>query len=336
MNILLKKLTEASGVSGCEDSVRDIIIEEIKPFCDSLKIDKMGNLIAFKKGALSKKKKIMLGAHMDEVGFMIKSIDENGALKFMTAGSIDRRVLIGKRVLVGKDRIPGAIAYKAVHNQREEYEVLPKVEQLSIDIGCSDKKETEKFVSIGDYAVFDTKYEERGDILKGKAFDDRFGCYAIIEIFKKKHKHDIYGAFFVQEEVGLRGSAPSAAFIEPDYAIVLEGTSAADMPHERDEADFPQMQKGVVVTISDRTFFANRNFLSLVQKTAKENRIKFQFKQPQVGGTDAGMIHVSNGGIMTMVFAVPSRYIHSPVCFASRADLESMIQLTMKTINTIK
>ncbi|MDD3802840.1 MAG: M20/M25/M40 family metallo-hydrolase [bacterium] len=336
MNTLLKRLTEASGVSGCEESVRDIIIEEIKPLCDTLKIDKMGNLIAFKRGSSEKRKKVMVGAHMDEVGFMIKSIDDNGALKFMTAGSIDRRVLIGKRVLVGKERIPGAIAYKAVHNQRGEYETLPKVEQLSIDIGCSEKKEAEKFVSVGDYAVFATNYEERGDILKGKAFDDRFGCYAIIELFKTKHKHDLYGAFFVQEEVGLRGSAPSAVSIEPDYAIVLEGTSAADMPHEKDEADFPQMQKGVVVTISDRTFFANRDFLSLVKKTAKDNKIKMQFKQPQIGGTDAGMIHVANGGIQTMVFAVPSRYIHSPVCFASKSDLNGMIELAKKTINSLK
>jgi len=336
MNTLLKKLTEIHGVSGNEDSVREIIIEEVKPFCDTLRIDKMGNLIAFKKGTGKDRKRIMLGAHMDEVGFMVKSIDDNGALKFMTAGSIDRRVLIGKRVLVGKDRIPGAIAYKAVHNQKGEYDVLPKVEQLSIDIGFSDKKEAEKAVSVGDYVIFDTEYEERGDILKGKAFDDRFGCYAIIEIMKSKHKHDIYGAFFVQEEVGLRGSSASTYSIKPDYAIVLEGTSAADMPHEKDEADFPQMQKGVVVTISDRTFFANKEFLAFVIKTAKENKIKMQFKQPMIGGTDAGMIHKTKTGVKTMVFAVPSRYIHSPVCYASMSDLESMIELAKKTINNIK
>ncbi|HAV92141.1 TPA: aminopeptidase [candidate division WOR-3 bacterium] len=336
MNTLLKRLTEIHGVSGCEDSVREIIIEEIKPFCDSLKIDKMGNVIALKKGTGNNRKKIMLGAHMDEVGFMIKSIDENGSMKFMTAGSIDRRVLIGKRVLVGKERIPGAIIYKAVHNQRGEYEILPKIEQLCIDIGCNEKKETEKFVSVGDYAVFATEYEERGDIMKGKAFDDRFGCYAIIETFKSKYINDVYGAFFVQEEVGLRGSIVSTFSIEPDYAIVLEGTSAADMPHEKDEADFPKMQEGVVVTISDRTFFANKEFLSFVESVAKKNKIKYQFKQPMVGGTDAGMIHTAKCGIKTMVFAVPSRYIHSPVCYASMKDLLSMIELTKKTINNIK
>lgn len=336
MNEFMKKLTESAGVSGCEEEVRDIIIEEIKPYCDTLRIDKMGNLIAFKRGTGEKRKRIMLGAHMDEVGFMVKSIDDNGALKFMTAGSIDRRVLIGKRVLVGKEKIPGAIAYKAVHNQRGEYEVLPKVEQLSIDIGFSDKKEAEKVVSAGDYAVFATEYEERGDIMKGKAFDDRFGCYAIIELFKTKHKHDIYGTFFVQEEVGLRGSAPSAVSVNPDYAIVLEGTSAADMPHEKDEADFPKMGEGVVVTISDRTFFADREFLDFVKRIGKEKNIPFQFKQPMIGGTDAGMIHVANGGIKTMVFAVPSRYIHSPVCYASKRDLESMIALAKQTINNLK
>jgi len=336
MNTLIKKLTEIHGVSGCEDAVRDIIIEEIKPYCDSLRIDKMGNVIALKKGKSKKRKKIMLGAHMDEVGFMIRSIDESGTLKFLIAGSIDKRVLIGKRVLVGKERIPGVISYKSVHIQKEEYNVLPKIDKLSIDIGCTEKKETEKFVSIGDYAVFATEYEERGDILKGKAFDDRLGCYAIIDILKSKFKHDIYGVFFVQEEIGLRGSPTSAFSIEPNYAIVLESTSAADMPHEKDEADFPKMQEGVVITISDKSFFVNKDFLSLVKQTAKENKIKFQFKQPMIGSTDAGMIHTTKTGIKTMVFAVPSRYIHSPVCFASMKDLESMIELTKKTINNIK
>ncbi|HAF07767.1 MAG: Peptidase M42 family protein [candidate division TA06 bacterium 32_111] len=334
--MILKNLSEGFGPSGNESEVRDFIIETIKDHVDSLKIDRMGNIIAYKKGKSKKSKKVLLGAHMDEVGFMIKSIEESGILKFLPAGGIDKRVVIGKNVLIGKDKVKGVICYKPVHLQRKDYNNIPDFNSLVIDIGSTEKKDAEKYVSVGDYAVFDTKFEKRGNIIKGKSFDDRLGCAAIIEILKERYENDIYGVFFVQEEVGLRGSKASVFNIPSDYAIVLEGTSAADMPHSKDEPDYPKMGEGVVLTISDRSLFVDKELFRETVSCAKENRIKYQFKQPMVGGTDGGEIHKSREGVKTIVFAVPSRYIHSPVSFADLRDYRSMIDLTKKLLNKLK
>ncbi len=332
---MLKELCNAGGVSGNEKEIRDIIINAIKPYCDSIKIDKLGNIIALKKGN-KKSGTIMIAAHMDEVGFMIKSIEESGSLKFAPAGGIDPRVMIGKRLLVGKDKIPGILAYKPIHVQRDDYKNIPKVSDLNIDIGAKDKKDAEKYASAGDYAIFDTEFEKTGNLLKGKAFDDRFGCYALIELLKKKHDSSIYAVFTVQEEVGLRGASAAAYGIMPDYALIFEGTSAAEFPEKKDLADFPKMGEGVVITISDRSMFSDRWLLESAQNVAKKNKVKFQFKQPMIGGTDAGVIHTTGKGCRSLVFAVPCRYIHSPVGYADMRDLKSMIklgELMIKEIN---
>lgn len=334
--MVLEKLCNAFGVSGCEDEVRDIIIEEIKDHVDSLKIDRMGNLIAYKKGSGKKGPKIMLSAHMDEVGFMIKSAEENGFLKFSPVGGIDPRVLIGKKLVVGKDKINGVIVFKPVHVQRADYKNVPDANSLYIDIGAKDKKDAEKYVSVGDYAVFATKFEKRGNIIKGKAFDDRLGCFAIMELLKKKLSRDVYAAFLVQEEVGTRGAKIAAYGIEPEYAIVLEGTSCGDIPSERDEAKYPLMSSGVVVTVSDRTIIVDRELLGFILKGAESKRIKHQLKQPMIGGTDAGTIHITGKGAKAAVLAVPARYIHSAAGFADLGDLQAMIDLAQYIINNIK
>uniref|UniRef100_A0A7C3J6Z0 M42 family peptidase n=1 Tax=candidate division WOR-3 bacterium TaxID=2052148 RepID=A0A7C3J6Z0_UNCW3 len=334
--MILKNLSEIFGPSGNECEIRDFIVETIKDHVDSLKIDKMGNIIAFKKGKNKNSKKVLLGAHMDEVGFMIKSIEENGMLRFLPAGSIDKRVVIGKNVLIGKEKVKGVICYKPIHLQRKDYNNIPDFDSLVIDIGSTEKKDAEKYVSVGDYAVFDTKFEKKGNIIKGKSFDDRLGCAAIIEILKERYENDLFGAFFVQEEVGLRGSKAAVFNIPADYAIVLEGTSAADMPHSKDEPDYPKMGDGVVITISDRSFFVHKDLFNETVSCAKENKIKYQFKQPMVGGTDGGEIHKSKEGVKTIVFAVPSRYIHSPVSYADLRDYRSMVDLTKKLLNKLK
>ncbi len=334
--MMLKNLSEIFGPSGNEDQIRDFIIDQVKNDVDLLKVDKMGNVIAFKKGTGSNRKKILIGAHMDEVGFIIRSIEENGMLKFLPVGSIDKRVVLGKRVIIGKEKINGIISYKPIHLQRKDYKEIPEIESLLIDIGATDKKDAEKYVSVGDYAVFDTQFEKNGNIIKGKAFDDRLGCYAVMDILKERYYNDVYGLFFVQEEVGLRGSKVAAYSVEPEYAIVLEGTSAADMPHKKDEPDFPKMGDGVVITIADNSLFVDKNLLKMSIEMATEKKIKYQFKQPMIGGTDGGQIHKSKGGVKTIVFAVPSRYIHSPVSFADIKDLNCMIDLTKILLNKIK
>lgn len=332
---MLEKLCNTMGVSGMEDEVRDYIIEKIKPHVNSIKVDRMGNIIAFKKGT-SKSPVIMLAAHMDEVGFIINDIKENGYLKFRPAGGIDKRVLIGKRVMIGKDRIPGVIIFKPIHVQGKDYSSIPDAKSLFIDIGCKDDKDAGKYVSIGDYAMFDTRFEKRGKIIKGKAFDDRLGCYAIMEILKKKTKNSYYAVFNVQEEVGLRGAAASAFDIMPDYGIILEGTSAADVPNDnKDLADYPKLSNGVAITIADRSAFSSRELVDKAENIAKKHKIKYQLKQPMIGGTDAGRIHLTGGGAKTIVLAVPCRYIHSPVGYAHTDDLNAMINLGHKLIDSV-
>lgn len=334
--MVLEKLCNAFGVSGCEDEVREIIIEEIKDHVDSLKIDRMGNIIAHKKGTGKKGPRIMLSAHMDEVGFMVKSIEESGFLKFSPVGGIDPRVLIGKKLHIGKEKISGVIVFKPVHVQRSDYKNVPDAGSLYIDIGAKDKKDAEKYVSVGDYCVFATAFERRGNIVKGKAFDDRLGCYAIMEILKKKISRDMYAVFLVQEEVGTRGAKIATYGIEPDYAFVLEGTSCGDIPSERDEAKYPMMSSGVVVTISDRTILVDRGLIDVIVKTAQSKGIRHQFKQPMIGGTDAGAIHITGKGVKAAVFAVPARYIHSSVGYADLDDLQAMIDLTHQLVNNIQ
>ncbi len=332
---MLEKLCNTMGVSGLENEVRDLIIEEIKPYADSIKIDRMGNVIAFKKGSV-KSPVIMLAAHMDEVGFMISEIKENGYLKFRPAGGIDKRVLIGKRVQIGKDRVPGVIIFKPIHVQGKDRTSVPEASSLFIDIGCKDDKDALKYVSIGDYAMFDTKFEKKGKIIKGKAFDDRLGCYAIMEILKKKTKNSYYAVFTVQEETGLRGASAAANNIMPDYGIILEGTSAADVPNEKeDEADYPKLSEGVAITIADRSAFSSRELIEKAKEIADKEKIKYQMKQPMIGGTDAGRIHLAGTGAKTIVLAVPSRYIHSPVGYAHMDDLNAMIALGHKLIDSV-
>ena len=201
--MLLKRLTEGSGVSGNEKEVRDIIIDEIKDYVDDLKVDKLGNIIAYKKGQGSSKK-LMVAAHMDEVGLMITDIDDMGLLKFTTVGGIDKRILVSKPVLIGKNKIPGVIGAKPIHLQkREEWKNTLNIEQMYIDIGVDGKAEAEKLVSIGEYVAFDSQYIEFGNnLVKSKALDNRVGCSLLIKLIQEIKDIEFYGIFTVMEEIG--------------------------------------------------------------------------------------------------------------------------------------
>lgn len=229
--MLLKVLTEASGVSGNEKEVRDIIINEIKDYCDSVKVDRIGNIIAYKKGKKNPKT-LMVTAHMDEIGLLVKDIDSSGLLKFMTVGGIDKRVLVSKAVQVGKDKIPGVIGAKPIHLQkRTEWTNALNIDDLYIDIGATSKEDAEKYVSIGDYVTFYSPYTEFGNRqVKAKALDNRVGCSLLIKLLKEVTDISFYGVFTVMEEVGLVGAGPAAYEVDPDISIVLEGTVCYEMP----------------------------------------------------------------------------------------------------------
>ena len=321
--MLLETLCNANGVSGNEDEVREIIINEIKPYADKITIDTLGNLIAFKKGK-SSEKKVMLSAHMDEVGFIISKITDEGYLKFKTVGGIDTRVILGKKVTVA-NRVKGIIGVKAVHLLSEsEKGTIPKVSDIYIDIGATSKEEAEKYVSIGDYAVFDTKFEKLGgNRIKAKAIDDRAGCYIISKILREEPVFDLYVCFTAQEEVGLRGAGVCAKRIKPDMALVVESTTCADVYKTPKSEMVTELGKGAVLSFMDRTTIVNKSYLDRLTEFAKTNNISWQYKNMTSGGNDAGSIHLSSGGILTASVSVPCRYIHSPACIADTFDIES-------------
>jgi len=331
--LILKELSEAFGVSGCEDEVRGIIIEAIKNHVDEYRVDSLGNLIALRRGTGESELKVMVAAHTDEVGLMITHIDEEtGSLRFRPVGGIDDRILLSKVVLIGKDRLPGVIGVKPVHLLKEEEgRQVVKVDQMTIDIGAKSREEAEKAVKIGDYAIFATGFRQLTEdglrTVKGKAFDDRAGCAVLIEMLKERYPFDLYPVFTVQEEVGLRGAQVAAYAVEPDVAFVLEGTVCDDMPKKKDISPTTQLGAGPAISIMDRSFIADRGLVKLLIETAEELGIPYQFKQPGVGGTDAGAIHLAKEGVPSATVSVPCRYIHSPACLLSLEDFENTVRL---------
>ncbi len=324
---MLKKLTDAFGVSGFETEVRNIIIEEIKDSGADIAVDSMGNLLAFK---LSEEKTdaktILLAAHMDEVGFIVTDITEDGYIKFATIGGIDPKVLISKRVCINGYR--GVIGLKPIHlTTKEERTSTPKAEDLLVDIGAMSKEEAERIAQKGDYFGFDSDYVEFGNRIKAKAIDDRLGCMVMIEVLKKKWDVNVVCAFTVQEEVGLRGARVAARGINPDYAVVLEVTTCNDMTEVPENLRVTTMGKGAAITLLDSACKTDREVVDLLVDVAKKRDIPWQFKASTAGGNDSGIIHLLDGGIKTASVSVPCRYFHSPVCVVDKNDIESCQRL---------
>ncbi|MDD6214959.1 MAG: M42 family metallopeptidase [Firmicutes bacterium] len=325
--MLIEELTNLNGVSGDEASVRRFITEKIEMFADEIKVDTMGNLIALKRGDSSKR--VMLSAHMDEVGFIIGGVTENGFLKFKTVGGIDTRVILSKKVVVGKNNVKGVIGMKAIHLQkRSERESVPEVRDLFIDIGAKDRDSALEKISLGDYAAFDTKFEKLGESsVKAKAIDDRAGCAVLIELIKKTVKYDTYFCFTTQEEVGLRGARIVADHINPDIALVLEATTCSDVYGFNEHEYVTRMGGGVVVTFMDRTTIVNDSYRKWLYNSANNAEIAVQYKQTTMGGNDAGQIHLARAGVKTASLSVPCRYLHSPCGIASEKDIDAMYRL---------
>jgi endoglucanase len=325
----VKTLCYLSGVSGCEDEVRDYILERVMPHASEIVTDSMGNLLVFKKGSAGAGSKVMLCAHMDEVGLIITGIDDDGYLKFDFIGGIDRRVVIGKRVYVGRDRVPGFIGIKAFHLvEKDEKKTVPKVEGMYIDIGAKDRAEAEKLVSPGDVAAFDDVIAEFGDgCLKAKAIDDRVGCAVMLKLLEEELPCDTWFAFTVQEEVGTRGAHVAAYRLKPQIALVLEGTTAADLPGVEEGKRVCTLGGGVVIPFMDHGTIYDRGLYNLLTRLADGNGIKWQTKGRIAGGTDASAIQRSREGVRTAALACAVRNIHSPACIAKIGDFDDMLRL---------
>ncbi len=336
----LQELTLLDGVSGQEDEVRAAIIKEIEPFCDTVKIDKMGNIIAFKKGTIDKK--LMMTAHMDEVGFIIKHITEEGYCKFASVGGIDSRILLGQRVRVGEQKIPGVIGVKAVHlTTQEERKSQVKQSELYIDIGAQSQEQAQQLVAKGDYAFFDSRYVSFGDHkIKAKALDDRVGCYALMQVLQQATcPYDLFACFTVQEEVGVRGATVAAYQIQPDVSIVLEGTVCADTYGSAPHQHVTTLGKGPAFSLVEHTSKSNTEMVKFLIWIAEKYCIPWQYKRTGAGGNEAGIIQQTGTGTRTAVISVPCRYIHSPVSVADARDIEAAAKLAVRAaeeINEVK
>ena len=336
MKELLKELCLADSVSGDESAVRELIISRIKDVCE-YSVDNLGSVICFKKGKKAPRKKLMICAHMDEVGFIVTYIRPDGTLSFGNVGGIDPSVVIGRQVRVGKNSISGVVGSTAVHNlSKEQREKAPKTDSLYIDIGAADRAEAEKYVSPGDCAYFDSEFTELGGSrIKSKALDDRAGCAIMIELLHEELEYDTYFVFNVQEEIGLRGATASAYSVAPDYAIVLETTTAADIDGAAGAKKVCEVGKGPVVSFMDRHTMYDKELYRLAFDIAKEQGIPCQTKTMIAGGNDAGAVHISGRGVRTMAVSLPCRYLHSPSCVIDTADFENSYKLVKNLIGRI-
>ena len=326
----LKTLCALSGVSSFEDEVRDYIRQRVTPYATDLRVDAMGNLIVLKKGARATGNKLMLCAHMDEVGLIIKSITEDGYLKFGCVGGIDRRGLLGKQVALGEQKVTGVIGLKAIHmTTAEERKKVPKLEEYYIDIGVKSREEAEKLVGIGDCGVFVSDVVEFGDgMLKAKAIDDRAGCAVLVKLLEEDLPMDCTFVFTVQEEVGTRGAFGAAFSVAPETALVLETTTAADLPGVEGHRRVCAPGRGPVISYMDGGTIYDRGLFEDLRRLAEDNGIPWQTKEYIAGGNDARTIQRSRAGVRVAALSAAVRYLHAPASVGSLADFEDMLALT--------
>ena len=331
---MLKDLCLINGTSGDESRVRDYIINQIKDYCE-YEIDALGSVIAYKKGKKTPNKKVCFNAHMDEVGFIITDITDDGYLRFTTVGGIDRRVCLDKVVRI--NNTIGVIADKALHLlSDEERKTAPSLDKLLIDIGVASKEEAEKLVSIGDFAYFESDFYEFGNgFIKAKALDDRIGCMLLINMIQSELEYDTYFCFNVQEEVGLRGAKCTSFQVQSDISIILEATTASDLDGVTGGERVCVTGQGPVVSFMDRRTIYDRELFNLAMNIAKENGIPVQTKTAVAGGNDAGAIQTSGKGCRVCAISLPCRYIHSASSVVKKADIENTEKLLMKLTEVI-
>lgn len=327
---LLEKLSLLDATSGDEYAVRDFIISEIKPYCE-ISTDALGNVIAQKKGKKTPAKKIMLDAHMDEVGLIITSITKDGFLRFKTLGGIDTSALLFKTVTIG-GKTKGVISGKPIHLMKpEEEKKLPNLDSLYIDIGVKSGEEAERLLTVGDRAVMDSDFTVNGDKIISKALDDRVGCAILIKLIKEYDEYDFTAVFSVQEEIGLRGAKTAAYSVKPYAAIVLEGTTAADIKGVTHDKSVCNLGEGAVVSFMDKATVYDRDYYN----TALSSPVKTQPKRAVAGGNNSGAIHLCREGVRTIALSVPCRYIHTSSSVANINDISAVYNLAKYMIEYI-
>lgn len=330
MTELLKSLCMIDGTSGDEGAVREFVISQIKDCCE-YSVDNLGNIIAFKKGKKTPDKKIIIDAHLDEVGLIITHIEKSGFLRFTTVGGIDTAALLSRKVRIG-GVVTGVIGGKPIHLcDGDERKKLPDVDNLYIDIGVKSDCEAKALVNVGDRAVMCSDFTVSGNKILTKALDDRVGCAVLINLLNQDAEYDFYASFSVQEEVGLRGAKTVAYSVNPDAAIVIDGTTAADISGVPESKKVCRQNAGAVVSFMDNATVYDREYYN----AALNSGIPAQSKSAVAGGNNSGAFHLSRSGVRTLALSVPCRYIHTSGSVADIRDITAVRDLTQYMINKI-
>ncbi len=335
---LLKKICEAPGVPGYEAKIRRLILDEVTSLVDEVHVDNLGNVIALKKGK-SSDKKAMVGAHMDEIGFIVTHIDEKGFVRFTTLGGFDPKTLTAQRVIIhGKKDVMGVMGTKPIHVMTpEERTKMPKITDFYIDLGMS-KKEVEKIVQVGDPITRERELIEMGDCVNCKSIDNRVSVFILIETLRKMKKppYDVYGVFTVQEEVGIRGANVAAHGIDPDFGFGLDTTIAYDLPGAQPHEKVTSLGEGAAIKILDASAICDYRMIDFMKKTADKKKIKWQPELLTAGGTDtAGIQRMGKRGAISGAVSIPTRHLHQVIEMANKKDIEACINLLGACLNEL-
>lgn len=335
---LLAEICEVAGAPGFEQRVREIVLREVTPLVDNVSVDNMGNVIAVKKGKDSSKK-VMIGAHMDEIGFIVTHIDDNGFVRFHTLGGFDPKTLTAQRVIIhGKKDLVGVMGSKPIHVMTpEERNKVPKTTDYFIDMGMP-KEEVEKFISVGDSITRDRELIEMGDCVNCKSIDNRVSVFILIEMFRQMNDaaYDVYGVFTVQEEVGIRGASVAAQAIQPDFGFGLDTTIAFDVPGAAGHEKVTELGKGTAIKIMDSRTICDYRMVNYMKETADKNDITWQPEILTAGGTDTMAIQqMTAGGSIAGAVSIPTRHIHQVIEMAHKKDIRNSIDLLQKCVENL-
>ena len=335
---LLRKLCETPGAPGHEERVRKLVIETLKPLCDSVSTDVLGNVVGVKKAVengAKKPQRLMLSSHMDEISFLVTHIDDSGFLRFTALGGFDPKTLTAQRVFVhGRRDLLGVLGSKPVHIMtEEEKKTAPKLEDYFVDVGLP-AAEVKALVAVGDVITRQRDLVEIGNTLNGKSFDNRMGVFVMLEALAglQSHAVDVYAVASVQEEIGLRGATVAARNIDPDIGIALDITVANDVPEAKSHEHITRLGAGAAIKVMDSSVICNPRIVSYLRQLAQERNIRYQMEVLTRGGTDTAALQRSGKGAAVGCISIPTRYVHSAIEMCHKDDIRASIQLLLAFI----
>lgn len=336
---LLEEVCQSPGAPGYEQKIRALIIDKVTPYVDEVQTDNMGNIYAIKRGKADKR--IMIGAHMDEIGFIVTHIDDNGFIRFHTLGGFDPKTLTAQRVLIhGKEDVIGVMAAKPIHvMSQEERNKNPKTKDFFIDTGLP-KKKVEKLIKVGDPITRERSFITMGECVNSKSLDNRLAVFILLETLRtlkdKEVPYDIYGVFTVQEEVGIRGANVSALRINPDFGFGLDTTIAYDLPGAAAHEKITSLGEGAAIKIMDASTICDYRMVEFMKQTADSHKIRWQPEILTAGGTDtAGIQRMTEGGSIAGAVSIPTRHLHQVIEMAHQKDIQSSIDLLIACVSNI-